>query len=43
MKTLPTEFDGKTIRCVFDADTQTRWFFVIDVVQVLTDSAYANR
>jgi len=43
MKILPTEFDGKSIRRVYDEDTETWWFSVIDVVQVLTDSTYANR
>lgn len=36
MKILPTEFDGKSIRRVYDEDTETWWFSVIDVVQVLT-------
>jgi len=36
MKILPTEFDGQSIRRVYDEDTQTWWFSVIDVVQVLT-------
>ena len=43
MKILPTEFDGQPIRRVYDEDTETWWFSVIDVVQVLTDSTYANR
>ncbi|OIQ70850.1 hypothetical protein GALL_475350 [mine drainage metagenome] len=43
MKILPTEFDGQSIRRVYDEDTETWWFSVIDVVQVLTDSTYANR
>ena len=43
MKILPTEFDGKPIRRVYDEKTETWWFSVIDVVQVLTDSTYANR
>jgi DNA-damage-inducible protein D len=36
MTILPTEFDEKTIRRVYDEATETWWFSVIDVVQVLT-------
>ena len=36
MKILPTDFDGQSIRRVYDEDTETWWFSVIDVVQVLT-------
>ena len=43
MKISPTEFDGKSIRRVYDEATETWWFSVIDVVQVLTESTYANR
>lgn len=43
MKILPTEFDGQAIRRVYDEDTETWWFSVIDVVQVLTDSNNARR
>ncbi len=43
MKILPTDFDGQTIRRVYDESTETWWFSVIDVVQVLTDSSNANR
>lgn len=39
MKTLPTQFDGKSIRRVYDEATDTWWFSVIDVVQVLTQQA----
>ena len=39
MKILPTEFDGQSIRRVFDEDTETWWFSVVDVVQVLTQQA----
>jgi DNA-damage-inducible protein D len=39
MKILPTEFDGKSIRRVYDEATETWWFSVIDVVQVLTQQA----
>ncbi|OGB29922.1 MAG: antirepressor [Burkholderiales bacterium RIFCSPLOWO2_12_FULL_61_40] len=42
MKILPTEFDGKSIRRVYDEDTETWWFSVIDVVQALTDSENAR-
>lgn len=42
MKILPTEFDGKPIRRVYDEATETWWFSVIDVVQVLTDSVNAR-
>ena len=40
---LPTDFDGQAIRRVYDESTETWWFSVIDVVQVLTDSSNANR
>jgi len=36
MKILPTEFDGQAIRRVYDEATETWWFSVVDVVQVLT-------
>ncbi len=36
MTILPTDFDGQAIRRVFDEGTETWWFSVIDVVQVLT-------
>ena len=36
LKTLPTEFDDQPVRRVFDEDTETWWFSVVDVVQVLT-------
>ncbi len=39
MKILPTEFDGQSIRRVYDEDTETWWFSVVDVVQVLTQQA----
>lgn len=39
MKVLPIEFDGQSIRRVYDEDTETWWFSVIDVVQVLTQQA----
>jgi hypothetical protein len=42
MKILPTEFDGKTIRRVYDDATEIWWFSVVDVVQALTDSENAR-
>lgn len=36
MKIFPTEFDGQPIRRVYDETTETWWFSVVDVVQVLT-------
>jgi DNA-damage-inducible protein D len=39
MTILPAEFDGQSIRRVFDEDTETWWFSVIDVVQVLTQQS----
>ena len=42
MKILPTEFDGKAIRRVYDEVTEIWWFSVIDVVQVLTESENAR-
>jgi DNA-damage-inducible protein D len=43
MKILPSEFDGQSIRRVFDEDAEVWWFSVIDVVQVLTSSKSAKR
>lgn len=42
MKILPTAFDGQAIRRVYDEATDTWWFSVIDIVQVLTDSENAR-
>ena len=42
MRILPTEFDGQSIRRVYDEATDTWWFSVIDIVQVLTDSENAR-
>ena len=39
MKILPTEFEGQSIRRVHDEATDTWWFSVVDVVQVLTQQA----
>ena len=36
MKILPTQFDGESIRREYEEETETWWFSVIDVVQVLT-------
>ena len=43
MKILPAEFEGQAIRRVYDEATETWWFSVVDVVQVLTDSSNARR
>ncbi|MDI1260504.1 Bro-N domain-containing protein [Aquabacterium sp.] len=43
MKILPTEFDGQSIRRVYDEAADLWWFSVVDVVQVLTDSTNARR
>ena len=43
MKILPTEFEGQAIRRVYDEATDTWWFSVIDIVQVLTGTSNANR
>ncbi len=42
MKILPSEFEGQSIRRVYDEATDTWWFSVIDIVQVLTDSENAR-
>ena len=39
MKILPAEFDGQSIRRVYDEDTEIWWFSIIDVVQVLTQQS----
>lgn len=36
MNVLPAEFDGQQIRRVYDEATESWWFSVVDVVQVLT-------
>jgi prophage antirepressor-like protein len=36
VKIFPSEFEGQSIRRIYDEDTETWWFSVIDVVQVLT-------
>lgn len=42
MKILPTDFDGQSIRRVYDEDSETWWFSVIDIVQALTESTNAR-
>jgi hypothetical protein len=39
VKILPAQFDGQDIRRVYDEATETWWFSVIDVVQVLSQQA----
>ena len=39
MKILPTDFDGQSIRRVYDEAADVWWFSVVDVVQVLTQQA----
>ncbi|MBX3619531.1 MAG: hypothetical protein KF891_06025 [Rhizobacter sp.] len=39
MKILPTQFDGQSIRRIYDDESETWWFSVVDVVQVLTQQA----
>jgi DNA-damage-inducible protein D len=39
MKIFPTEFEGQSIRRVYDEKTDCWWFSVIDVVQVLTQQS----
>ena len=39
MKILPTQFDAQSIRRIYDEDTETWWFSVINVVQVLTQQS----
>lgn len=39
MKILSTEFDGQTIRRLYDETTEIWWFSIIDVVQVLTQQS----
>lgn len=42
MKILPAQFDGYPIRRIYDEDSESWWFSVVDVIQVLTDSANAR-
>ena len=43
MKISPAQFEGQDIRRTYDDDSNSWWFSVIDVVQVLTDSRNARR
>ena len=43
MNIAAAHFDGKDIRRVYDEASETWWFSVVDVVQVLTDSSNARR
>ncbi len=43
MAVQPAQFDGHNIRRVYDEESETWWFSVIDVVEVLTSSSNANR
>jgi DNA-damage-inducible protein D len=36
MKLLPAQFEDHAIRRVYDEETETWWFSVVDIVQVLT-------
>lgn len=42
MAIQPAQFDGHNIRRIYDEESETWWFSVIDVVQALTDSANAR-
>ena len=42
MSIQPAFFESHAIRRVYDEDTETWWFSVIDIVQALTDSANAR-
>ncbi|KAF0241141.1 MAG: hypothetical protein FD180_4600 [Planctomycetota bacterium] len=39
MQHLPVRFEDRAIRRVYDEDTETWWFSVVDIVQVLTQHA----
>lgn len=39
MKILPTQFEDHDIRRVYDEDSETWWFSVVDIVQALTQQA----
>lgn len=43
MKTFPTDFEGQSIRRLHDEATETWWFSVIDIIEVLTGSSNAKR
>lgn len=42
MNILPSDFEGQSIRRLYDEATETWWFSVIDIVQILTDSENAR-
>ena len=39
MKNLPAQFENQAIRRVYDEDTETWWFSVVDIMQVLTQQS----
>jgi prophage antirepressor-like protein len=39
MKILPTQFEDHDIRRVYDEESETWWFSVVDIVQALTQQA----
>ena len=41
MQALPAQFEDQAIRRVYDEDTETWWFSVVDIVQVLTSQTDA--
>ena len=43
MKILSSEFEGQSIRRLYDEATETWWFSVIDIIEVLTGSSNAKR
>lgn len=43
MKILPSEFEGQSIRRLYDEATETWWFSVIDIIEVLTGTSNAKR
>ena len=36
MQHVPAQFEDHAIRRIYDEDTETWWFSVIDIIQVLT-------
>lgn len=42
MNVLPADFEGQSIRRLYDQATDTWWFSVIDIVQILTGSENAR-
>ena len=39
MKIIPAIFEGSEIRRLYDEKTETWWFSVVDIIQVLTQQA----